>query len=102
MGHSAGAQIATLLALDPEYLRAAGLTPERDVCGVIGLAGLYDFLPAASAEVKAVFGPEEAWPRSQPINYVTRESGVCIEFWLRRRGGRPAFCWCPVVRRRIW
>jgi hypothetical protein len=32
----------------------------------------------------------------------TRESGVCAEFWLRRRGGRPAFCWCPVVRRRIW
>jgi transposase len=22
-------------------------------------------------------------------------------FALRRRGGRPAFCWCPVVRRRI-
>ena len=65
MGHSAGAQIAALLALDPEYLRAAGLTPEHDVCGVIGLAGPYDFLPDASAEVKAVFGPEEAWPRSQ-------------------------------------
>ena len=74
MGHSAGAQIATLLALDPEYLRAAGLTPEHDVCGVIGLAGPYDFLPDASAEVKAVFGPEEAWPRSQPINYVTPQA----------------------------
>jgi acetyl esterase/lipase len=74
MGHSAGAQIATLLALDPEYLRAAGLAPERDVCGVIGLAGLYDFLPAASDGVKAVFGPEAAWPRSQPINYVTPQA----------------------------
>lgn len=71
MGHSAGAQIATLLALDPEYLRTAGLAAERDICGVIGLAGPYDFLPAAGAGVKAVFGPEAMWPRSQPINYVT-------------------------------
>jgi acetyl esterase/lipase len=74
MGHSAGAQIATLLALDPEYLRTSGLTPARDVCGVIGLAGPYDFLPAAGADVKAVFGPETAWPRSQPINYVTPQA----------------------------
>ncbi len=71
MGHSAGAQIAALLALDPEYLQAVGLVPERDICGVVGLAGLYDFLPAASSQVKAVFGSEVAWPRSQPINYVT-------------------------------
>ncbi len=71
MGHSAGAQIATLLALDPVYLRSAGLAPDRDICGVIGLAGPYDFLPVASPAVKAVFGPEDEWPRSQPINYVT-------------------------------
>jgi acetyl esterase/lipase len=71
MGHSAGAHIATLLALDRAYLRAAGLIPERDVCGVIGLAGPYDFLPQASDAVKAVFGPIEAWPRSQPINYAS-------------------------------
>jgi acetyl esterase/lipase len=74
MGHSAGAQIATLLALDPEYLRAAGLTPDRDICGVVGLAGPYDFLAAASPAMKAVFGPEREWPRSQPINYVTRHA----------------------------
>jgi acetyl esterase/lipase len=71
MGHSAGAQIATLLALDRQYLRDAGLAPARDVCGVIGLAGPYDFLPHAKNAVKAVFGPEEEWPRAQPINYVT-------------------------------
>lgn len=71
LGHSAGAQIATLLALDPEYLTATGLTPDRAICGVIGLAGLYDFLPATSAAVNAVFGPETEWPRAQPINHVT-------------------------------
>ena len=74
MGHSAGAHIATLLALDPAYLRAAGMEPAQDVCGVIGLAGLYDFSPAANAGLRAVFGPESEWPRTQPVNYVTPQA----------------------------
>ena len=68
MGHSAGAQIATLLALDREYLEAAGMS--QPVAGVIGLAGPYDFLPLKSAALKAIFGPESQWMRSQPIAYV--------------------------------
>jgi len=70
MGHSAGAQIATLLALDARYLRAAGMAGGR-IAGVIGLAGPYDFLPLRSPTLKAIFGPEAAWPASQPITYVT-------------------------------
>lgn len=70
MGHSAGGQIATLLALDTGYLRAVDLSP-RDVCGVIGLAGPYDFLPLHDAELKIIFGPAVERPRSQPINYVS-------------------------------
>ena len=70
MGHSAGGQIATLLALDGTYLRADGMDP-REITGVIGLAGPYDFLPLRSRTLKAIFGPEPEWPRSQPINYVT-------------------------------
>ena len=58
MGHSAGAQIATLLALDAGYLRSVHLSPRRDVCGVIGLAGPYDFLPLRSATLRDVFGPK--------------------------------------------
>jgi acetyl esterase/lipase len=69
MGHSAGGQIATLLALDPTYLRSAGVSP-HDVCGVIGLAGPYDFLPLHDDVLKTIFGPEAERPRSQPINYV--------------------------------
>jgi acetyl esterase/lipase len=69
MGHSAGAQIATLLALDGAYLQAAGFD-RGHIAGVIGLAGPYDFLPLESAELKAIFGPEETWKYSQPINYV--------------------------------
>ena len=69
MGHSAGAQIAALLALDQSYLQAKGL----EACalsGVIGLAGPYDFLPLRSERLQAIFGPEQDWPRSQPINFV--------------------------------
>ncbi len=73
MGHSAGGQIATLLALDPEYLQAVGLS-QREICGVIGLAGPYDFLPLTGAVYKQIFGPEAAWPRSQPIDYVTPQA----------------------------
>jgi acetyl esterase/lipase len=71
MGHSAGAQIATLLGLNPAYLGAHGLTPDRDLSGVIGLSGPYDFLPLRTEELKAIFGPEDQRPSTQPINFVT-------------------------------
>jgi acetyl esterase/lipase len=70
MGHSAGAQIATLLALDPTYLRRAGMEPSS-LAGVIGISGPYDFLPLTDPTLQIIFGPEETWPRSQPINFVT-------------------------------
>ncbi len=74
MGHSAGGQIATLLALDPGYLRSVDLSAALDVCGVVGLAGPYDFLPLHDDELKTIFGPEAEQPRSQPINYVSAQA----------------------------
>ncbi len=71
MGHSAGAQIAALLALNPAWLGAVGMQPGRDIRGVVGLAGPYDFLPLQSDTLKEIFGPEEQRPASQPINFVT-------------------------------
>jgi acetyl esterase/lipase len=73
MGHSAGGQIATLLALDHQYLRSHGVDP-CDITGVIGLAGPYDFLPLHSEELKVLFGPEPGRWRSQPINFVTPQA----------------------------
>ncbi len=70
MGHSAGAQIAALLALDGSYLREAGFDPAT-LAGMIGLSGPYDFLPLTDPALKIIFGAEEEWPRSQPINFVT-------------------------------
>jgi acetyl esterase/lipase len=67
-GHSAGAQIAVLLATDGRYLAAQDLG-KRDVRGVIGLAGPYDFLPLSDPTLEAIF-PDAMRSASQPINFV--------------------------------
>lgn len=68
-GHSAGGQIAALLATDASYLNVWHLQP-RDFAGAIGIAGPYDFLPLTDPKLIEVFGPEEDWPLSQPIHFV--------------------------------
>lgn len=72
MGHSAGAYNAAMLGLDAEFLAAGGLEPRRDLAGVIGIAGPYDFLPLRSPRLMDLFGPEETRPRTQPITYADR------------------------------
>lgn len=65
MGHSAGAHIAAMLALDPQWLgedRAA-------VRGLVSLAGPFDFAPLDTEASIAAFGD---WPRvaeTQPITF---------------------------------
>lgn len=66
-GHSAGAQIAALLGADPRYLQRHGMKP-RDLAGVIGLSGPYDF--AITGKYRAVFGPTTQWPQAQAVNFV--------------------------------
>lgn len=73
MGHSAGAYNAAMLALDPQWLAAAGTTPSI-LKGWIGLAGPYDFLPIEDPEVKPVFYFPNSPPDSQPINHVSAAS----------------------------
>jgi acetyl esterase/lipase len=68
MGHSAGAHIAMLLATDGRYLAAQQLD-KRDISGVIGLAGPYDFLPLQDDTLKEIF-PPALRAASQPINFV--------------------------------
>jgi acetyl esterase/lipase len=70
MGHSAGAHLAAMLALNLSYLKAAGHLGPR-IAGVIGLSGPYDFLPLREADVQDMFGPEEKYPESQPVNFVS-------------------------------
>lgn len=68
MGHSAGAHIALLLALDASYLRPSG-ADATPIAGAVGLAGPYDFLPFTSADVRALMGPAPSWPATQPIHH---------------------------------
>lgn len=67
-GHSAGAHIAALVALDPRYLAAEGL--ERSaIAGLVGIAGPYDFLPMTGRSVREVFAPLADDPATQPITF---------------------------------
>jgi acetyl esterase/lipase len=67
MGHSAGAYIAAMLSLDPEWLGASGLDPRRDVAGMIGVSGPYDFLPLNDPVLEQIFAP--VGPSTQPITF---------------------------------
>ena len=70
MGHSSGAHMAVMLALNKAYLPS---DTYKRIRGVVGLAGPYDFLPLTSRYQKKLFGPEENFPASQPINFVSGE-----------------------------
>ncbi len=68
MGHSAGAYIAAMLVLDGRWLQEAGLTPNQDVAGLIGISGPYDFLPLHGT-LATIFGGSNV-PDTQPISHV--------------------------------
>jgi acetyl esterase/lipase len=69
MGHSAGAHIAAMLAVDASWLEKVGLAPGRDISGLIGVSGPYDFLPLRDKTLAVIFGGANR-PETQPINHV--------------------------------
>jgi len=69
IGHSAGAYNAVMLGVDKRWLGEVGLDPRRDITGIIGWAGPYDFLPLTDAKLKAIFGPDDQLPATQPITW---------------------------------
>lgn len=108
-GHSAGAHIAALVGTDARHLAPHGLAP-RDLAGVIGLSGPYDFEIAGFEDV---FGPPAQWPQAQPVGFVdgdeppfllihgTADSIVepadsrILADRLRAAGGRAELVWLP-------
>jgi hypothetical protein len=64
-----GAHIAAMLRLDERWLGEMTLDPRRDLAGMIGLAGPYDFLPFNDATLDAIFGTRDL-SQTQPINFV--------------------------------
>lgn len=69
MGHSAGAHIAAMIALDAAYLESVGLSQE--VLGRwVGLAGPYAFYPSEIDYVSAIFRHLEDENAARPITFV--------------------------------
>jgi acetyl esterase/lipase len=73
MGHSAGAHIAMMAALDPQWLAADNLKPDI-IKGVIGLAGPYDFLPLTTESSKIALGQWPDLTETQPITYARADA----------------------------
>jgi acetyl esterase/lipase len=69
-GHSAGAHIAAMLAIDGRWLQQVELSPHRDIAGLIGLAGPYDYLPLRDETLKVIFGGADR-QETQPIFHVS-------------------------------
>ena len=66
MGHSSGAHMAAMLALNEKYLKGVGGT-RGWLRGMIGLAGAYSFLPITAPDLRDIFGPPEQFEQSQPV-----------------------------------
>ena len=72
IGHSAGAHIAAMLALDPQWLRAERL-PNNLVRGLVGLAGPYDFHPDTPTR-RIIFGLDRDRTPTQPISFARHDA----------------------------
>jgi acetyl esterase/lipase len=79
MGHSAGAHLVALLALDPRYLKAEGLTG-ASIRGVIGVSGPYTLPPGL---MEKVFGADEAKRQDAfPLTHITDQEAKAIPPFL--------------------
>jgi acetyl esterase/lipase len=76
-GHSAGAHIGALLALDPHYLRDAGLPPDTIRAAAL-MSGPYDFLITGKAATRAL----GQWPRPAETQPFTFARADVAPLWL--------------------
>lgn len=72
-GHSAGAYLAVMLALDPRYLQAAAVEP-RVVRAAAGLAGPYDFYPFDKPRSIDAMGQAPDPLATQPIHFARADA----------------------------
>jgi len=72
LGHSAGAHLAMMIALDRRYMAAVG-RPDL-IKAAAGLAGPYDFLPFDVAASQNAFGRAPDPTLTQPVTFVRRDA----------------------------
>jgi len=77
VGHSAGAHIAMLAALDPRYAEAAGFD-RRAIRGVVGLAGPYGFDNFDAPLLRNVFGEVADPLTTMPRHYARRDAALIL------------------------
>nr|WP_276556800.1 alpha/beta hydrolase [Rhodoblastus acidophilus] len=74
MGHSAGAHIAALLALDPTY-RMQFAPDAPPPAGLVGLAGPYAFDPTTWSSTRDIFAPAAGHPdRARPVAHARADA----------------------------
>ena len=73
MGHSAGAYIAAMLALDSRYLIASCADPHF-IKAAVGLSGPYDFYPFTTDNSRNAFGAYPSPAETQPITYARADA----------------------------
>jgi acetyl esterase/lipase len=77
-GHSAGAYIAAMLALQPRYLREAGVDP-ASIVGFFGLSGPYAIVPDTST-LKEIFNSRALPTEFQPVAQVSAAAPPALLF----------------------
>lgn len=73
VGHSAGAHLVALLALDDRYLGAHGLRPGQ-LARVVGLSTPADFAQTLGARWRPVFVDQATLDRAQPVRYANADA----------------------------
>ena len=73
IGHSAGAHLAALLALDQKYIAAFGLSGSQ-LKGLIGLAGPYGFDPLSYRKTRPIFSGLTDVDDAKPISHACNNS----------------------------
>lgn len=76
-GHSAGAHISAMLALDGQWLEKAGAGANA-VKAFVGLSGPYDFLPFESERTRQAFEGVVFPETVQPISFVRPDAPPCL------------------------
>jgi acetyl esterase/lipase len=97
MGHSAGCHLATLVALDPQYLAGVKLTP-GDLRGVVAWSGgAYDLVSKVAEggsykeHVANAFGPDEAaWRAASPVTHARNGKAAPPLLFASYEKGNPA------------
>jgi len=80
-GHSAGAYLAALVALDPRFLEAVGL--DRGIVrALVPISGFFWVERLAPSRPKTVWGDdEETWREASPSRYVDADAPPSLILW---------------------